>query len=105
VRYVGVPRLKHRVIIGVDATDFSFRTGRMEVVEVRMEECVRVTVVLLMLMEMLKGRLYERKRQHEGRQDRDERPHRNILHAKNYGRSAGRIILSNGWPPIFSNGK
>jgi hypothetical protein len=40
-----------------------------------MKEPVRMVVVLLVLMVVLKRRLEERKRQHEGRQDGDERPH------------------------------
>ena len=41
----------------------------MEVVKVSMDEPVGMKVVFLMLMEMLKRRLQESKRQHEGSQD------------------------------------
>lgn len=81
VRYVGIKRLKNRVIVGIDAADFRLRANRMMVMKMKVEEAgVRMLLIFLMLMEMQKWRLNERKRQHEGCQDRGQSPHTNILH-------------------------
>ncbi len=67
VRYVGIKRLKHRVIVGIDAADCRLRADRVVVVKMNVEEAgVRMLLIFLMLMEMHKWRLNERKRQHEG---------------------------------------
>ena len=67
VRYVGIERLKNRVIVGTDAADLRLRANRMMELKMKVEEAgVRMLIIFLMLVKMLKRRLNERKRQQEG---------------------------------------
>jgi len=83
VRYVGVPGLEEGIVVRIDMANFPSRSRCFFVVKMDVEKPgVRMMVILLMLMDMLKGRMHECERQHEGRQNGDERPHTTILHIR-----------------------
>ena len=80
MRDIGIPALKYRVVVRIDIPDFGSRTGRMVMPEVRMNEGVRMVIVLFVLMKVLEGCLNERKHQHDVHHDGDKGPHTVILH-------------------------